>query len=80
MAQVDATIYRINEHNLDVAQSKIKRALINQGKRADKYVSHFFSSSKEIYPRAYKSGETLIFIKDSTVSCLEANGSAVNWA
>ena len=75
MAQVDATIYRINEHNLDVAQSKIKRALINQGKGADKYVSHFFSSSKEIYPRAYNNGGTLIGIKGSDASRFEANSS-----
>ena len=68
MTRVDATVYGINEHNLDVAQPEIKRTLIKKEKRADRYGSHFFSSSKEIYPRAYKPGGTLIGIKGSMAS------------
>ena len=35
IARVDATIYGINKHNLDVAQPEIRRAIITEGKRAD---------------------------------------------
>ena len=72
IARVSCTVYNINGQNIDVYQPKIQRTLIKEGKRADKY-GLLFLSSKEIYPRAYKHGGTLLVIKGNTVRKLEAN-------
>ena len=54
MTRVDATVYGINEYNLDVAQPEIKRALIKTGKRAEN-MDHIFSLPPKKYTQEHTS-------------------------
>ena len=62
LEHVYASVYSINDHNLECMQSTIRRQIHDQVKKGDKFAIAAPELSQEVYPHSYKPGGTILRI------------------
>ena len=71
----NADIFGINEHTLKTSQTLIKKQLQDINQQCNKYGQIVLASSAEQYPRAYKTGGTMVGFTGQIANCKVDKGT-----